>query len=245
MSIIYNGTDLSALTYNGIELTDVWVCDTSTTCCIKVFPTITYNYCEFDYSVNLSFTCSTSCSANYSALESVDTTLGNGNTNSYNRIRFEATVASGFSPDYHGAIHNGSWYVTNRCCVDASPTCVYCESGSSCIEVYTLSTWQSNSLNVVNNNSYSVDGGGSSFNCNFVYNINTTGNSIEYPAASYTLTGYRETNSSWISWSSDVKVDCPQNSRYVVMACVVDGTSTILTCCPISNSAGSITIGLP
>lgn len=241
MSIIYNGTELSSLTQNGTELTEVWVCDTSTTCCIKVFPTITYNYCEFDYSANLSFTCSTS----YSASESVDITLGNGNANSYNRIRFEATQESAFFPVWGGAIHSGSWYVTNRCCVDASPTCVYCESGTSCIEVYTLSTWQSNSLNVTNNNSYSVDGGGSSFNCNFVYNINTTSNSIEYPAASYTLTGYRGTDSSWISWSSDVKVDCPQNSRYVVMACVVDGTSTILACCPISNSAGSISLVLP
>ncbi len=37
MAIIYNGTQLSKLTYNGKNVDVVWVCDTSTTCCTKVF----------------------------------------------------------------------------------------------------------------------------------------------------------------------------------------------------------------
>lgn len=44
MAIIYNGTELNTLTYNGTELTGVWVCDTSTACCIKVFPETTFSY---------------------------------------------------------------------------------------------------------------------------------------------------------------------------------------------------------
>lgn len=37
MSIIYNGTPISSLKYNGENVDVVWVCDTSTTCCTKVF----------------------------------------------------------------------------------------------------------------------------------------------------------------------------------------------------------------
>ena len=37
MAIIYNGTQLSSLKYNGKNVDVVWVCDTSTTCCTKVF----------------------------------------------------------------------------------------------------------------------------------------------------------------------------------------------------------------
>lgn len=37
MAIIYNGTPISSLKYNGENVDVVWVCDTSTTCCTKVF----------------------------------------------------------------------------------------------------------------------------------------------------------------------------------------------------------------
>ena len=42
MAIIYNGTQLSSLKYNGKNVDVVWVCDTSTTCCTKVFPSEPY-----------------------------------------------------------------------------------------------------------------------------------------------------------------------------------------------------------
>lgn len=37
MAIIYNGTPVSSLKYNEENIDVVWVCDTSTTCCTKVF----------------------------------------------------------------------------------------------------------------------------------------------------------------------------------------------------------------
>lgn len=53
MAIIYNGTQLSKLTYNGTNVDVVWVCDTSTTCCTRVFPSEPYcmpvslvNFCD-------------------------------------------------------------------------------------------------------------------------------------------------------------------------------------------------------
>lgn len=53
MAIIYNGTTLSSLKYNGTNVDVVWVCDTSTTCCTKVFPSEPYcmpvsivNFCD-------------------------------------------------------------------------------------------------------------------------------------------------------------------------------------------------------
>lgn len=243
MAIIYNGADLSTLTYNGTRVTEVYVCDTSTTCCIRVFPkTITYDYCAFDYSVNLDFTCNMHCYCT----SSVNKCLTNGTSNSYNKICWSVVTSSTVGTT--GGICCGRWYTTDTCCVDASPTCTYCESGTSCIQVYTLSTWQTNSLNVANNNCYYVNADESTlayFCCNFVYSVNTTGNSIEYPAVTCVITNSRESESPWICWCSNVTVDCPQNSRFVVMACIVNGTSTVLACCPISNSSGSITIDLP
>lgn len=243
MSIIYNGTDLSDLVYKGVNISEVYVCDTSTTCCVRVFPkTVTYNYCAFDYSVNLDFTCSMHCycTAGWHGC------LTNGNSNSYNKLCIVVAGGSG-TGDFNGGIKCGHWYTTNTCCVDASPTCVYCKSGTSCIQVYTLSTWQTNALNVANCNCYYTnhDTTLSCFSCNFVYGITTTSNSIEYPAVKCCITGERETGSPWYCWCSDVTVDCPQNSRYVVMVCITDGASTVLACCPISNSSGSITIDLP
>ena len=51
MAIIYNGTTLNGLTYNNTTVREVWVCDTSTATCTKVFPdavVIPFNYLAVD-----------------------------------------------------------------------------------------------------------------------------------------------------------------------------------------------------
>lgn len=44
MAIIYNGTTLSNLTFNGVNVSSAYVCDTSTGCFTRVFPD-NYEYC--------------------------------------------------------------------------------------------------------------------------------------------------------------------------------------------------------
>lgn len=59
MSIIYNGTPVRSLKYNGENVSVVWVCDTSTTCCTKVFPS--EPYCMPVSIVNCCDICSVYC----------------------------------------------------------------------------------------------------------------------------------------------------------------------------------------
>lgn len=223
MAIIYNGTPLTKLTYNGVNVGAVWVCDTRTTCCTKVFPetSLSYSYCEYPLppTISLQDTC-------YWEYVDEGKYVING-TNTDSCICIART---------EGCVSYVTSYICCFECIDQSPV-DQGSVGEYCYCISTESVWSSNSgtVNTVNCFNEIV------CNCNYDMYVPTYPRCIRIQSNEKTVVDGAYFGDVELTWYSETNATLPTNTRYAV-ACITNTTSgvTCCICCPISNSSGSV-----
>lgn len=142
MAIIYNDTELTSLTYNGTELSEVWVCDTSTTCCTLVYKS--YDYGVLDVELKYLSDCS------YLALTPKDdvalTFLNDGYPRTVNLLSVNAGSPASFTFDEDELVVGQQTSTLISCAPDVNKirygsTCeynfIFCKRTSNFAYVYT------------------------------------------------------------------------------------------------------------